>query len=428
MSVKVKFENGKVDYVRRNLLYNGSLSDGNTVIVGKPNSGKTQYVCKCLMNGMFGDVEELFYIAPSETLTNDRKKKMYDMFENNEKKSFKLNIDTASNKTDLDSTLDKIKVYLNTKIDEVNNETDDVHDENINVESEGENPKITRLLLLDDMSTIADKSQSFANFYTRARKLGLSIVTIFHDINTSTGYWPVLNSCTNRFIFFQVGCIRNIATLLSKLHTDKLHTDGVRFNSRNNNWLIRAYNNEVRDVGDHLMIDTSTSDRYFNDSSNVGHVRINTSGLYDYKTNTYDFSKQYVLINKGKGNYMSYKSNRVKILNNDTDDSTLSRLDLINKNKYSNSIIYCITESLLDNGERSYKSSSLISFTDRYNKKRTTEDIDNNSFLQIPSKVKKLENSTLNSSEEETEEDDQEGGNIPLYLQRKWMYNNRQVR
>ena len=176
------------------------------------------------------------------------------------------------------------------------------------------------------------------------------------------------------------------------------------------------------------MIDTSTSDRYFNDSSNVGHVRINTSGLYDYKTNTYDFSKQYVLINKGKGNYMSYKSNRVKILNNDTDDSTLSRLDLINKNKYSNSIIYCITESLLDNGERSYKSSSLISFTDRYNKKRTTEDIDNNSFLQIPSKVKKLENSTLNSSEEETEEDDQEGGNIPLYLQRKWMYNNRQVR
>ena len=250
MSVKVKFENGKVDYVRRNLLYNGSLSDGNTVIVGKPNSGKTQYVCKCLMNGMFGDVEELFYIAPSETLTNDRKKKMYDMFENNEKKSFKLNIDTASNKTDLDSTLDKIKVYLNTKIDEVNNETDDVHDENINVESEGENPKITRLLLLDDMSTIADKSQSFANFYTRARKLGLSIVTIFHDINTSTGCWPVLNSCFNRFIFFQVGCVRNIATSLSKLHTDKLHTDGVRFNSRNNNQLIRAYNNEVRDVGD----------------------------------------------------------------------------------------------------------------------------------------------------------------------------------
>ena len=54
---------------------------------------------------------------------------------------------------------------------------------------EGEKNVISRLMLLDDMSCLADKSLPFANFITRTRILGFCVVTIFHDMNSTTGVW-----------------------------------------------------------------------------------------------------------------------------------------------------------------------------------------------------------------------------------------------
>ena len=45
MPVNVKFVNGEIKNIDRELLYDGSLITGNTIIVGKPETGKIAYVC-----------------------------------------------------------------------------------------------------------------------------------------------------------------------------------------------------------------------------------------------------------------------------------------------------------------------------------------------------------------------------------------------
>ena len=81
MSVNVKFLNGETKDTDRELLYDASLITGNTIIVGKPETGKTAYVCRCLNNGFFPGLKEVYYIAPSETLTNGRIDELYKIFE-----------------------------------------------------------------------------------------------------------------------------------------------------------------------------------------------------------------------------------------------------------------------------------------------------------------------------------------------------------
>ena len=55
--VNVRFvSSGEVKTVHKTLLYDASLTFGNTIIVGKPETGKTAYVCRALKNGFFPGV------------------------------------------------------------------------------------------------------------------------------------------------------------------------------------------------------------------------------------------------------------------------------------------------------------------------------------------------------------------------------------
>ena len=46
----------------------------------------------------------------------------------------------------------------------------------------GENTILDRVIVMDDISGLADKSEEFANFLTVSRKYGLACVYIFHTI------------------------------------------------------------------------------------------------------------------------------------------------------------------------------------------------------------------------------------------------------
>ena len=46
----------------------------------------------------------------------------------------------------------------------------------------GENMKLDRLIAMDEVSGLADRSETFANFLTVSRKFGLTCVYIFHTI------------------------------------------------------------------------------------------------------------------------------------------------------------------------------------------------------------------------------------------------------
>ena len=53
----------------------------------------------------------------------------------------------------------------------------------------GENIKLDRLIVMNDVSGLADKSEEFANFLTVSRKFGLTCVYIFHTIYPTRQNW-----------------------------------------------------------------------------------------------------------------------------------------------------------------------------------------------------------------------------------------------
>ena len=61
---------------------------------------------------------------------------------------------------------------------------------------------LDRLIVMDDVSGLADRSEEFANFLTVSRKYGLTCVYIFHTIYPTTQHWQMILSQTKLFNFF----------------------------------------------------------------------------------------------------------------------------------------------------------------------------------------------------------------------------------
>ena len=64
-----------------------------------------------------------------------------------------------------------------------------------------------KLIVMDDISGLADKSDEFANFLTVSRKYGLTCVHIFHTIYPSRQNWQMIMSQTQIFNFFFPGSV-----------------------------------------------------------------------------------------------------------------------------------------------------------------------------------------------------------------------------
>ena len=67
---------------------------------------------------------------------------------------------------------------------------------------------LNKLIIMDDVSGLADKSQEFLNFLTVSRKFGLSCVYVFHIIYPGRQNWEMIMSQTHIFNFFP-GSIHN---------------------------------------------------------------------------------------------------------------------------------------------------------------------------------------------------------------------------
>ena len=66
----------------------------------------------------------------------------------------------------------------------------------------GENRKLDRLIIMDDVSGVADVSKKFANFLTVSRKFGYNCVFVFHVIVPASQIWQKIISQTNIFNIF----------------------------------------------------------------------------------------------------------------------------------------------------------------------------------------------------------------------------------
>ena len=166
-------------------VYNGQFSD-NILVVGRTGCGKTTFLEKLRLNKFFVDIIKAEWISGIDT-DKKREAEIQSYFCN------ETEVHVAKEHGELDSLFETFKLRSQ----------DDVTDNNDNnVNSFGENKKIDRIIIMDDVSGVADVSKQFADFLTVSRKFVYNCVYVFHVIVSASQIWQKIISQTNIFNIF----------------------------------------------------------------------------------------------------------------------------------------------------------------------------------------------------------------------------------
>ena len=163
-------------------IYDGKFN-GNILLVGRTGCGKTTFLEKLAINKFFGEIVKTEWVSGIE-IDSSREAQIQSCFSN------ETEVYVATEKDDLDLLIEKFK--------QVKEDNDNVNISN----SFGELKKMDRLIVLDDVSGVADLSKKFANFLTVSRKYGYNVVYVFHVIIPSNQIWQKILSQTNIFNIF----------------------------------------------------------------------------------------------------------------------------------------------------------------------------------------------------------------------------------
>ena len=153
-------------------IYNGQFL-GNILIVGRTNCGKTTFIEKLGLNNFFGDIVKTEWVS-GIVIDKKREAEIQSYFRN------ETEVHIAQVQDQLDSLTDTFKQRSHEKYDDNSN--------NVN-SSSGENRKLHRLIIMDDVSGIANVSKNFSDFLTVSRKFGYNCVYVFHVIVPSSQIW-----------------------------------------------------------------------------------------------------------------------------------------------------------------------------------------------------------------------------------------------
>ena len=190
--------------------------EGNILIVGRTGCGKTTFIQRLGKNKLFGsDLTEVFWVLKI-ILSKEREDSIRDSFEDQEVQ--------FSYPNDIDDFNYLIGNFMQNRSDYIDN-------------NEGESLSVTRLIVMDDVSGLADKSEEFSNFLTVSRKYGFSCLYGFHTIYPSRLSWEMIMSQTH-IIFFP-----------GSIHSSRILKTSSLFASRQKNtyllnqqiWLNRLY-------------------------------------------------------------------------------------------------------------------------------------------------------------------------------------------
>ena len=167
-------------------VYNGEFS-GNILVVGRANCGKTTFIEKLGLNDFLGEIVKTEWIS-GIAIDKKREAEIQSYFKN------ETEVHVAEDKDELEYLIEILKQRAD---DDQNVEKDNVFMSNF-----GEKKKLDRLIIMDDVSGIADISKKFSTFLTVSRKYGYSCVYAFHIITPSSQIWQKIISQTNIFNIF----------------------------------------------------------------------------------------------------------------------------------------------------------------------------------------------------------------------------------
>ena len=159
--------------------------EGNIMIVGRTKCGKTTFVQNLGKNKIFGDTSTVFWISKI-FLSEEREEKIRESFEDQEVFNYPGNLGDFNY---------LLECFMQRKADYVNDKL-------------GEDMALDKLIVMDDVSGLDDKSDVFSNFLTVSRKYGLSCVYIFHTIYPNRQNWEMIMSQNHTFNFFP-GSVHN---------------------------------------------------------------------------------------------------------------------------------------------------------------------------------------------------------------------------
>ena len=165
-------------------IYDGKFS-GNILVLGRTDCGKTSFVQKLALYDFFGKLKTVKWVSGIH-LNESREAQIESNF------SCDISFYYPNDVNDLVDLIDEFKLEVESE------ETD-----NENVTSVfGEKINRDRLIVFDDVSGLADKSNKFASFLTVARKYKYNCVYIFHTIYPENTIWKTILSQTNIFNIF----------------------------------------------------------------------------------------------------------------------------------------------------------------------------------------------------------------------------------
>ena len=133
-------------------IYDGQFY-GNILVVGRTGCGKTTFLEKLGLNNFFCNIIKTEWISGID-IDEKREAEIQSYFSN------ETEVQVAKEQDELDSLIETFKLRSR-------EETTD--DNNVN-NSFGKNKKLDRLIVMDDISGVADVSKKFANFLTVSRK------------------------------------------------------------------------------------------------------------------------------------------------------------------------------------------------------------------------------------------------------------------
>ena len=155
--------------------------EGNILVVGRTGCGKMTFVQNLGKNKMFDDIKELMWISIIP-LSTERENNIRDCFLEQ-----KVDLKYPNNVEDFDDLLD----FCQRKKAPSN--------ENYI----GENKVLDRLIVMDDVSGLADQSEAFANFFDCFKKIWSDVCLCFsYKLPYKTTRQKILAQ-TKIFIIFQ---------------------------------------------------------------------------------------------------------------------------------------------------------------------------------------------------------------------------------
>ena len=174
---------------------------GGIFVVGQTQCGKTSFVQNLGKNKIFGSVDSVDWISKIE-LSENRERQIRESFS-----YASVEFHYPNDVGEFETVLNLLKENKS----DVNIENNDYDDLGV-----GEKDVFDRLIVMDEVSGLADKSNQFCSFLTVSRKYRYSSIYIFHIVFPQLSNWQMILSQIKIFNIFssavQLGNMSKILT------------------------------------------------------------------------------------------------------------------------------------------------------------------------------------------------------------------------